>query len=325
MIAEGHTNWQSIAAAVDLANPAVGSGNSDSCRRTMWCNFGVLFTQRFPSLDLNSPRRDRGLHIIRRLRNGFDWYTDCTQCPFCRCRTPFLAQHWSTQASGGGCPDKSVQAMQRDMWESLERLVVSDSVQQLVKRAKQSAAKWPCAEDIAWCAPRNLATRLLLGGHLWPDERPGPGWVPTDIDRAYGDIAKDAASAQQRVHAMLQCSADRLLIQSVCENWLRCIHDLRSRFQTPKAFWRRAQLAAPTCRMSRPQRKQLRLHFARRVPQYAAQIYAAQREHDMFAHECEVPAPTRATCGMLAIVDQGSRFTVMVSCTTVREGRVASG
>ena len=104
---------------------------------------------------------------------------------------------------------------------------------------------------------------------------------------------------------MLQCSADRLLIQSVCENWMRCIHDLRSRFQTPKAFWRRAQLAAPTCRMSRPQRKQLRLHFARRVPQYAAQIYAAQRENDMFAHECEVPAPARATCGMLGIVDQG--------------------
>ena len=74
----------------------------------------MLFTQRFPSLDLNSPRRDRGLHIIRRLRNGFDWYTDCTQCPFCRCRTVFLAQHWSTQASGGGCPDKSVQAMQRE-------------------------------------------------------------------------------------------------------------------------------------------------------------------------------------------------------------------
>ena len=174
-IAAGATNMASIRTACDIANASVKGRATSPSRRVMWCNYAVLFARRFATLDLCSSRFDRALFMTRRLRNGFDWHDDCDRCPFCRVRTPFLVQHWCTRSSGGGCPNRKMQSLQHDLWASLESLLGASASLTLVQAAKRNAACWPKEEDIAWCKPRSLAMRLVLGGQLESQEIPGLG------------------------------------------------------------------------------------------------------------------------------------------------------
>ena len=291
-IAAGATNMASIRTACDIANASVKGRATSPSRRVMWCNYAVLFARRFATLDLCSSRFDRALFMTRRLRNGFDWHDDCDRRPFCRVRTPFLVQHWCTRSSGGGCPNRKIQSLQHDLWASLESLLGASASLTLVQAAKRNAACWPKEEDIAWCKPRSLAMRLVLGGQLESQEIPGLGWLPTDIDREYANLSRNPDRCRLKLREMLRCSADRLMVQSVCELWLRCVHDARRGLQSPRAVWRRMQLAAPSRagQMSQTQRESLRMHFCKRLPHYTDECATLQREHCLPRDDADDPA-----------------------------------
>ena len=161
-VASGCTDRLSVAALADHA-AAAANELTDAGRIAMWCIFTVLFPFRFPPLDVLSPRTDRAAHLIRRLRNGCDWYQDCTACMFCPIRTPYLVQHWLTSASAGGCHDRRVQALRHDLWASLRVVPVSEGVQALTRAAQMNAAVWPGAPDITWCPRAVLQCALCLG------------------------------------------------------------------------------------------------------------------------------------------------------------------
>jgi len=134
--------------------------------------------------------------------------------------------------------------------------------------------------------------RLVLGGQLESQEIPGLGWLPTDIDREYANLSRNPDRCRLKLREMLRCSADRLMIQSVCELWLRCVHDARRGLQSPRAVWRRMQLAAPSRagQMSQTQRESLRMHFCKRLPHYTDECATLQREHCLPQVEADDPA-----------------------------------
>lgn len=200
----------------------------------MWINFGVLFPLASGALDLHQPGLDRADHIARRLRNGFGWYyREYDECPFCPFKSPFLAQHW---ASMDGCQHARIQILRKALWEGLARLVRHPWVQSLVAAACGAASSLPSPEDIVWEPSCSLPMRLLLGGHIRPEESgaqcgiarlPCEGWVPDQIRRVAAAAAESPQSSA-RLRLALECHADRLILQQHCALWLRCIHDVRS-------------------------------------------------------------------------------------------------
>ena len=238
---------------------------SECHRRAMWVNFAVLMPLSAGCLDLHATRMDRGGWIYRRLRNGFDWHvSEYDVCPFCGLQSPFLVQHW---ASGVGCTNPRVKRLRALLWEGLARLVQHPWVQTLVASACGQSAVLPPPEDIAWEPACSLPMRLLLGGHIYPTEAgplrqsstgrstcmgvtPEPacapprneGWLPGHIV-AVARIAAKSPLALQRLVLALQCNTDRLLVEHHCRLWLRCVHDVRKKNNSPAMLHRRAQLA----------------------------------------------------------------------------------
>lgn len=174
-----------------------------------------------------------------------------------------------------------IQRLATALWAGLRRLLRHTGVNKLIARAENIVKHWPGDAEIAWNSHSNLPSRILLGGHLWPHEIPGKGWHPADIDRMHRNMQHQPTEDRARaLQSMLLCSSDRMVLQSTCELWLRCVHDTRLVCRTAKAKWRLAQLLAPGMAQltSRAQHEVMRAHFSKRIPQYASELFATQRE-----------------------------------------------
>lgn len=180
-----------------------------------------------------------------------------------------------------------MQDLTKALWAALDHLIVHPGAADLVRRAVQVSRKWPGTDAIAWTPRYSLPTRLLLGGHVMHGEYPGEGWHPTDIDRALKSLEQsDRPARVAKLQDMLLCSSDRLILQSTCELWIRCIHDARIASSSTKAKWRLGQLSAPgQIRGSRrADRETMRMHFCKRIPQYTDEMFTVQREAQLAQH-----------------------------------------
>ena len=128
-------------------------------------------------------------------------------------------------------------------------------MQSLVATACSVAATMPSPEDIVWEPDCSLPMRLLLGGHILPDEgKPAggtqllyEGWLPSHIRPVTAAAAKSkSASLETRLQAALQCHSDRLAIQSHCTLWLRCVRDVCYPSCMQAAHRRRARFVLPS-------------------------------------------------------------------------------